>query len=70
MLNDVAYVSRTGYHNTICEIDPLAKLVAQYLVTTDWVERYGLSYEDTLQLTYAEWIRMQNALNSRSTVPS
>jgi hypothetical protein len=64
MLSAVAYVPRLGRNNVSNEANSLAKIVIQYLVSTNWVQLYGLSYEATMKLTYAEWIRMQTALNT------
>jgi hypothetical protein len=64
MLSHVAYVPRCDRNDVPCEDEPLAKMVADYLATTDWVRRYGLSYEDTMQLSYAEWRRMQTACSA------
>ena len=69
ILSDVAYVSRTGRGDTLCETDPIAKLVINHLVNTDWVKCYGLSYEATMNLTYAKWVRMQKVLNNKPQIP-
>lgn len=60
----VAFVPRKGRNDVTAESNPIAKTVAQYLVSSEWVKTYGLSYADTMKLTYAEWIRMQLALSA------
>jgi hypothetical protein len=62
-LADIAYNPRVGPRGDIREADALSKLVIDYLAQSKWVATYGLSYLETMELTYAEWIRMQKALN-------
>ena len=35
------------------------------MLETKWFQIYGLSYAETMQLSYAEWVMMQNKLNDR-----
>jgi hypothetical protein len=69
MLSSVAHISRTDGNGKIREAHSISKLVMTYMINSKWVETYGLSYLETLELTYSEWMRMQDALNiSTSTV--
>ena len=65
MLNDVTFLPRHGRGGVQCEFDSMAKLVARFLASTDWSRVFGMSYRDTMRLTYAEWTSMQSILNTR-----
>lgn len=67
ILSHVAYIPRLDNSNQPREADALAKLVMTHLSQTNWVATYGLSYNETMQLSYADWIRMQRALNQSKT---
>lgn len=62
MMTHAAFVQRKGRNDISTESNPIAKMVAQYLASSAWVKTYGLSYTDTMKLTYAEWMRMQSTL--------
>lgn len=72
ILSAVAYVPRIGADGVAREGNALAKLVMDYLAQTRWVATYGLSYLETMELTYAEWVKMQQTLNlhGQSTLPT
>lgn len=71
-LADVAYVARIGVGGDLRQTDQLARLVIAYLTESRWSEIYGLSYIQTMQLSYAEWIYMQHQLNKQTAqqIPS
>ena len=67
LLSDVAYVPRKITLNDGVEevrhFNKLAKSVIQYISRKRWNNVYGLSYIDTMRLTYAEWSVMQQQLD-------
>lgn len=70
MLSDIAYNPRiVSIHQQSGEIyeitrtrNHLAKLIMKYLAESKWVSVYGLSYQETMKLPYAEWVYMQQQL--------
>ncbi len=62
-LSDVAYQSRIGADGRPRYANRLAKEVIDFLSDGIWAQVYGLSYTETMHLSYAEWCYMQQHLN-------
>ena len=62
ILSDVEFVEISN-SNGRNEINFLSKLVSRYLLETDWVQKFGLSYKETMDLSYAEWNHMREQMD-------
>jgi hypothetical protein len=71
MLADIAYTKRIGSNSKEArQANFLARKVIEFISTSRWLSVYGLNYHDTMKLTYAEWIMMQDQLNDLTPLPS
>ena len=62
-LSDIRYIGHINTSNIDIGGGPFAREVAETLANTEWYTKFGLSYLDTMQLTYTEWCILKRTLS-------
>lgn len=61
-LGSIAYKERRGIAGEKRYIHALATEIAKVLATSSWCEVFGLSFEETMDLDYSQWVLMRDII--------